>query len=322
MELKILFLRDVLARVGGIHEVAIEAVDFAMANSRIRGRLHTGPPDGVGLHGAASSRVVAVEDCLVFPVAIRELLPELARWTAAHRFQGELFFATDAAGANPVFEARGRCGRLPERPPAGSQGLLLRSGRKLLRLGNPLVRHRWNRVSVSLEPSAFFQSNPASWPAFFAWVDRYLKRCAPRTVWDAHAGAGFLSSRLRGCRILASEPDVSAMAQLEAGLRAAGMHVRTWRDTSDSALGKKGWTDGLDGILLDQPRVGLSAPLRQWLIAAGPPSLLYFSCDLATFSRDLAALRERYELASPIGALNLSPGTLKLETAVILRRSS
>ena len=189
------------------------------------------------------------------------------------------------------------------------------------RLGDPLIAVDWNRFSVTLEPSWFFQSNPRSWSCFFDRVKDWLSASGLKRVWDAHAGAGFLTSCLQDKLVLASEPHRGSFGQLKRNLGPLRISGTAFNGTAELALSRfsKPLRD-LDGVLLDPPREGLSSDLKSWLLGHGPRSLLYFSCDMGTFCRDIKQLAPAYRLADPLWAMNVSPGSLKLETAAVLER--
>ena len=322
--LKLETLRDNLRRIAGLADHPVEAVSFPEACSRVRGKLHA--EEGiVGFRHVAETRVVPVPGCEVIPRSVTASLDELSRISAEIGFRGEIFFATDTEGAHPAFTFRGELADRAVLPRLKTDltGVAFESsvGDRLATLGEPRVSYTWNALRVSLAPTQFFQSNPSSWPLFWAWIDRFREQFSPRRVWDVHAGSGFLSSRLSGLEILATEPDPVAFATLEAALGAAGRKARTWLGPAEKAITKKKLAvSACDGLILDPPREGLSKPLRDWLRAEGPAAMLYFSCDVGSFCRDLASLRDHYRLASEVLAMNHNPGTLRLETAVLLQR--
>jgi len=319
--LKASYLADNLRRLAGLPDIEIEPVGFPDQASRMRGKLHTGEHT-IGFHETASNAVVAIPECRVIPESVVASLPELARLARASSFSGEIFFATDAEGNRPVFTFRGQATALEElETELAGIAFETPSGEPLGTIGDPWVRFHWNRLRVALSPSAFFQSNPASWPVFWKWVDRFRETFAPTRVWDTHAGAGFLSSRLEGLEILATEPEPASFQALTEALASAEIPARTWCGTAERAMSKKKLAaHTCDGVILDPPREGLSKPLRDWLREQGPRAMLYFSCDIGTFCRDLAALRQTYSPESPVLAMNTNPGTLRLETAVLLGR--
>ena len=326
LELKLDYLSDVLERVGGLKHPSIEAHDFALESSRIRGKLSFAN-HLLGFRSACSNVVQPIPQCLVIPDQVRTLLPEVQERAIAAGFSGDIYFATDATGRNPVLEFHGKLAPphkaehfLKHMPTGGS--IFREKGKpRVFRFGRSRIRHRWNDLEVDLEPSQFVQSNPSSWPIFFRWVREFCGRRRLERVWDMYAGAGFLASAVDAGSLLCSEPEPRAWPYLQQGLTAAGFSVTLFRGTAEAALRETSFSDKtLDGLILDPPRQGLSKRVRAWIRERGPADLLYFSCDLASFARDLRDLTALYRPDSPILVMNLAPGTLKLETAIMLSR--
>lgn len=329
LELKLQYLRDVLSRLGQQQLDDISATDYRPQASRIRGKLHVDEQGNLGYHRASSKQVAQIVSCHVLPNSVVDLLPNLARAIKEAHFRGDVYFLTDSLGKSPVFELRGtaRMGGLqPDHwQITGVAGLMVRSpeGKRLMKVGKPRVIFNWGSFKVSLPPSAFVQSNPASWPKFFELVAQYLKDWSPPRVWDTHAGSGFLSSCLAGLEVWASEPNRAAFEQLGIALRQAAFTHRIYQGTAETAI-KRGFFKPTqeDGLILDPPREGLSNPLRQWIVDKGPQSLLYFSCDIASLARDLRHLGTAYRLVPPLHAMNVNPGTLPLECGLVMTRSA
>lgn len=319
------YLRDTLARVGGLVSHPIREVDFPWEGSRIRGKFHVSRSGKVGFRRRGGHDVTGVDRCAVVPQNVVALLEPLTALVRANQFRGEIHFATEARGDNPVFHFQGAY-KLRGNPslPAGVAGLIfsdIRGGRRKV-VGDAQVHFQWNRWRVALTPPAFFQSNAASWATFWGQVRGFEARFQPKRVWDVHAGAGFLASALSDDVVLfATEPEPNALAELRRAAGEAGRAVTAWSCTAETALQKySGQLESCDGALLDPPREGLSKDLRSWLNERGPAALLYISCDMGSFARDLKALGEHYSPATDIVSMNLNPGTLKLETSVMLVR--
>ena len=327
MDLKISFLKDVLSRIGKINDPQILPETFAMINSRIRGKFHVGQDGTLGFKGPRAENIISIEQCSVIPEAVTAMLPQLKAFVKEVHFIGDLYFATEATGQKPVWEFRGSLpqGLHPKKAFAQFNydgGFLYKdsTGRERFRKGYPMVRHQWNGLRAQLSPSSFFQSNPASWPFFLRQVKAFVEEHKLKNVWDVHAGVGFLSSGVQCRGLYCSEPDKTAFSELK---RLFGHNKRysLHLGSAESLLGNDIFPlKKMDGAILDPPRAGLSDKLRNWLKEDGPPWLLYFSCDMASFSRDLADLNPSYQLHSPILAMNLNPGTLRLETGCVLKK--
>lgn len=70
-------------------------------------------------------------------------------------------------------------------------------------------------------------------------------------------------------------------------------------------------------VLVDPPRVGLTALIRRALLDQRPRHLTYVSCDSATLARDLKVLKAAYRIVS-LSLLDMFPQTGHLEAVVQL----
>jgi 23S rRNA (uracil1939-C5)-methyltransferase len=150
-------------------------------------------------------------------------------------------------------------------------------------------------------------------------------RGAPERFVELYCGIGFLTLPLarRGLRGVAIESDRSAVADLACNLASAGLtdrveviagRVETRRDLARRF-------EASDLLLVDPPRAGLAARVRDAIVSSGPPRIVYVSCDPATLARDLRLFSEAgYALAS-FRAFDLFPQTPHVEVVVRLERA-
>lgn len=323
-------LRDAFLRVGKMSLEAFETLDFPPSASRFRGKLHARGNGVVGFTRPKSSAVVSIPQCHVIPGAMRDLLGPLETGAAKTRFDGSVFFVCDPETHDVILGlegSRSRTARLASWARTQLRGSLagvheLRSscGRRAAGWGKRQIVVSWNGVSIGLGPRQFFQSNPKTWPAFFARVGRFLRDRSVHRIWDVHSGSGFLASCCGDRDCLATEPDWFGYRQL-ASMARERPRLTALNQTAESLCTRDDATvQRMDAMILDPPRVGLSHVLKRWMGRSGPPHVLYFSCDMATLCRDLADLSAQYVLIPPVTVIHANPGTLRLETVVELCR--
>ena len=75
----------------------------------------------------------------------------------------------------------------------------------------------------------------------------------------------------------------------------------------------------IDMIIVDPPRKGLDQKTKEYLNIIKAKHLVYISCDLITFSRDINDLLENYEVEY-IKPFNMFPKTYHCESIVVLER--
>jgi 23S rRNA (uracil1939-C5)-methyltransferase len=76
-----------------------------------------------------------------------------------------------------------------------------------------------------------------------------------------------------------------------------------------------------DVLLLDPPRTGLHPKLLNKILDARPPRILYLSCNPIQQARELALLREVYELVALEG-FDFYPQTPHIEALLVLERKA
>jgi 23S rRNA (uracil1939-C5)-methyltransferase len=136
-----------------------------------------------------------------------------------------------------------------------------------------------------------------------------------RTAIDAYSGAGHYA---RG--LVAQRWTVSAIELDPVACKAARKAAR------DSYVILEGSVEDrlpellpADLLIVNPPRAGLGPEVVGAITAKPPERMVYVSCDPATLARDVAVLRDHYEVAS-IACFDLFPQTAHVETVLSLRR--
>jgi tRNA/tmRNA/rRNA uracil-C5-methylase (TrmA/RlmC/RlmD family) len=195
------------------------------------------------------------------------------------------------------------------------------------------------RDSVTLEvlgerlragSGSFIQGNALLWDAL---AEEVRSQCtvsdgesSPERFVELYAGIGFLTLPLarRGLSGVAIESDRSALADLAANLSASGLakQVEIVRGRVETRGDLAKLFKRADVLLVDPPRVGVEATVRDAIASAGPTRLVYVSCDPATLARDLRVFSNAgYELCS-VRALDLFPQTPHVEVVARFERRS
>jgi 23S rRNA (uracil1939-C5)-methyltransferase len=172
---------------------------------------------------------------------------------------------------------------------------------------------------------SFLQTNTAAAAGLYEAVSRLGEFTGRETVWDLYCGAGsialsvasqvrrvvgfelvpeavndaYLNSRLNGldnCQFLAGD--------LKERLR------ETLRDASQPLP---------EVVITDPPRSGMHPQVVQALKELSPGRIIYVSCNPATLARDLALLRDHYEILT-IQPFDLFPHTAHIECVARLER--
>ncbi len=166
---------------------------------------------------------------------------------------------------------------------------------------------------------SFFQGNRYLLPAL---VSAVCRRITTGPVVDLYAGVGLFAVALasRGLdAITAVEQDAFAHADLIANTTGVWPQIGVVGASVEDFLVRG--SDSIPGtVIVDPPRTGLSPTVVERLSERGVSRLVYVSCDVATFSRDVRRFREVGYTLEEIEAFDMFPSTAHIELVATLRR--
>jgi len=295
---------------------------------RRRGEFHVAPGPagiadaGLGFNRARSWRPIAVEDCLIHHRTIAASLPALR--TLVRRGGtadlSVLQLTVGRGGRDLLVRAR------PESAldPAVLDELALETG-DAVAWHTGAVSVEWGGREFRVEPETFVQVNETQMEVLYGRVLDALGDLDGRRLVDAYAGIGTLGIALAagGAEVLCIEESHNSarLGLLNARLNGVEARVRYIARPVEQALAALAAAGSVDAAVLDPPRAGCASSVTGWLALAGPPRIVYVSCDPATLARDLRLLSvsgpytvERMEL------VDMFPQTHHVEALVLLRR--
>jgi 23S rRNA (uracil1939-C5)-methyltransferase len=282
---KVALVRETLRRTGRIECPEIGIEPSPPLGSRNRVQVHRDEQGRLGFMGAGSTRVVPVETC---PIVVPPI--------------------------NGLFDGTLRGPRDMSRFTAFSDGTL--SAVEGIDDARDLAAQVCGR-RISLSVGCFFQSNLAVLQKLVPWTVEGLAGAAAA---DLYCGVGlfgaFLLERFPRLHLVES----STVSISHARRNAAGpgseffpMDVEQWI-SSGAARGP------LDAVIVDPPRVGLSAEVRQWLCDSPPARLVYVSCNPVTLARDLGQLCGQGFRLESLRLFDFYPQTSHVEAVARLAR--
>jgi 23S rRNA (uracil1939-C5)-methyltransferase len=297
----------------------------------------------VGFRGRGSHDVVAIEDCVVSHPMLVGALPlarAFARLVSAAsevellvddasglRLRG-FVASSDPIEAEPVLEALRREARGHDLRGATLAGLSLEPLRR--RDAGPGWRRTAGDVEQRIEVQAgvvlrvplgvFTQVNLTLNRALVAEV---LERVGPvRSVADLYAGCGNFSIplALTGIDVLGIEGDAVAVRAAIAAAREHGVASRARFEARavEATVAGGALSRGFEVVVLDPPRAGAGTAVAS-IAKARVGRVVYVSCDVASFSRDAAALHRAGYECEGLRLLDLTPQTYRAEVVGVFR---
>ena len=296
-QLKAEAVRETLERIGRVTLPAnTEMVMGAPWGYRLRTQLHTevDPATGgvkVGYHARGSNDVIPITRCPLLVPELEALLQELPQHLTADSPKRIDLAAGDdgAVSVAPVIEG----------------------------LPHGEITTRVGEFTYAYDARVFFQGHRDLLPRL---VEIVVGPWTGGTAVDLYSGVGLFSfplSRHYG-KVIAVEAD-------QIGSRYARLNVRRNKAANVEIVNQvvESWIRelpvGVDRVVADPPRGGLSREVLKVLLDRKPERITYVSCHPAALARDLRKLQDLYEIEK-ITLIDLFPQTGHMETVVQLVR--
>jgi len=220
----------------------------------------------IGFYERQSHQVVEIETCLLLPPAAENFLSKLRQDPLIRDIdQGEVLLLCNGPEVSALaIDHRGDLYLTPARDLA-------------FRVGSFVFHYA---------PKNFIQANLFTLQTMIDLVADALGEFRPKTAVDLFCGSGFFTlplARLAG-KVVALEIDSGNIKALRRNL--ATNRVENVDIMAADIM--KAPIPEADVYLVDPPRAGLTRRLVAKIIAHRPAAILYFSCDSATFCRDLS----------------------------------
>lgn len=283
-----------LRHLGGIDEVTVRPIiapgDSYNYRNRIDLRVDGGRP---ALIRASSHELVPIDVCLLADHELVELFARLGDLRGVDRI-------TLRTGVNTGETIIVLDGELPV--DADKWGVPFG--------GDEIIFHEMVADKVfQITGSAFFQNNTAGAEILVSLVTEAASVETGDRVLDAYAGGGLFSATAADAadEIVAIESDPLALEDLLVNTEVEVVEA----DVVDAL---EGLPADWDVVIVDPPRVGLGPDVTDQLAELRPGVIASVSCDVASFSRDAAALIAagyRLEWVQPV---DMFPQTPHIET--------
>lgn len=191
-----------------------------------------------------------------------------------------------------------------------------RSGAERLAGARSLCQ-RYGRFELTVTATSFAQPNPAAAGLLYGELERWVERA--HTALDLYAGGGAIALHLasKAARVIAWELDRGSVARGRRDAERLGVTNLTFvrADAKQVTIPRD-----VDLISVDPPRAGLAKPVREAIIASSAERLLYVSCDVATWARDVAHFASAGFRLARVQPYDFYPHTHHIEILSLLVR--
>jgi 23S rRNA (uracil1939-C5)-methyltransferase len=179
------------------------------------------------------------------------------------------------------------------------------------------IRHGQVTMTLRRHALAFFQANRFLLPRLLSHV---VELAPPGPVVDLYAGVGLFAVSLAAAgheRVSAIEGDRTSAADLRENAKPYGAGLQVFA-TSVERFVKERPRAPAATLILDPPRTGMSREAAAGVSTLGAPRVVFISCDVATFARDVRRLLDAGYRLESIEAFDLFPNTAHVEALAVL----
>ena len=167
---------------------------------------------------------------------------------------------------------------------------------------------------------AFFQVNSKGLESIYREVIEIVKNKDINTILDLYCGTGTISLLVSPYVKKVYGVEIVEEAIVDANYN---KKVNNISNTEFFCMDAKDFLEKynkeIDMIIVDPPRSGLSSNARKLLLAKECDNIIYVSCDLMSFTRDIKELGEKYKIES-IKLVDEFPNTYHCESIAVLKR--
>lgn len=195
-------------------------------------------------------------------------------------------------------------------------------GKKMIHLGGRKQLHmKFDHLELKLSPRSFFQLNTKQAQRLYRLVTDMVGDQNELIV-EAYSGIGAISLYLKdkAKEIIGIEEVKDAVVNANENAAANGAeHVSfLCADAADKLtyLSKK---RHIDTLIVDPPRSGLDDAMLYCILKSKIKQIVYVSCNPATLGKNLAVLREQYEVKT-VQPIDMFPQTQHVESVVLIVR--
>ena len=190
--------------------------------------------------------------------------------------------------------------------------------------GRNYIEEKWEGLTYRISAKSFFQTNSAQALRMYQKVREYAAIQPHETVYDLYTGTGSIAQFV--ARDAKKVVGVEAVAD---AIKDAKQNAELNKiDNVEFIVGdmKEVFTADFirqhgraDVVITDPPRDGMHPKVVENLLFLAPERIVYVSCNSATQARDLALMKQDYEIVK-MQPVDMFPHTHHVENIVLLKR--
>jgi 23S rRNA (uracil1939-C5)-methyltransferase len=186
--------------------------------------------------------------------------------------------------------------------------------------GLSCIREKIGSYEFEISANSFFQTNTLAAKRLYDTIQDYTELSGKETVVDLYCGTGAIAISLADLaeKVIGLEISESAIIDAENNCRINGIsNCRFVQGDIKESLSKI--TVKPDVMIVDPPRAGMHKDVVRQVLEMGPEKIVYVSCNPATMARDLAVIKDSYNILE-VQPVDMFPHTYHIESVAKLER--
>ena len=188
--------------------------------------------------------------------------------------------------------------------------------------GKETIHEKLGELAFDLSARAFFQLNPEQTVHLYNEIEKAAALTGQETIVDAYCGVGTI-----GLWLAKNAKEVRGMDIVQESVQDAKKNAKRngFKNTQYVHGTAQHWlqkwkTEGFvpDVLTVDPPRAGLDDELLKTILDIKPKRFVYTSCNPSTLAKDLAALKEIYNIEY-IQPVDMFAQTAHVEAVTLLK---
>lgn len=198
-------------------------------------------------------------------------------------------------------------------------GRSLKNMHRRLLFGSPIICEKVGKYKFQISPESFFQTNSLGVKTLYDKIKEFANVKIGDTVLDLYCGTGtigiYLSTLAKKVIGVELVPEAIRDAKDNAKINHISNCEFICADASSYAIRNTSY----DIVILDPPRAGLTKDIIE-LLAKTKSTIIYTSCNPATFARDIKMFEENGLILTKVQPIDMFPQTHHIECVGILAR--
>lgn len=188
--------------------------------------------------------------------------------------------------------------------------------------GAASIREKIGDFEFEISANSFFQTNTLAAQRLYQIIIDYTGLSGKETVVDLYCGTGAIAISLANFARQVIGMDIAESAIMDANKNCRLNKISNCRfiqgDIKENLSKIKAKPDV---VVIDPPRAGMHKDIVRQLLAMGPKQMVYVSCNPATMARDLAVIKDSYDVVE-VQPVDMFPHTFHIESVARLRRKN